>query len=308
MLTPEMFDQAREPGVGRAPVMVACGLGVNSVALLCGLKEHGFRPDAVLFADTAGEKPETYAYLPLLQAWLAAVGFPELVRVANAGKYAGLEDNCRKKMMLPSIAYGRKACSEKYKQRPQHQWAKRWPPAARWWDLDAGGRRRFQREARYVVKLLGYDASEPHRGDVRSDGFYTYEHPLKDWGWDRAACLAAVGRAGLPPPPKSACFFCPSSKKAEVRWLMEHHPDLFERGLEMERDGMTTVTSGSVKGLGRWWSWAEFQAAEAQKIPLKVSDPADYGCVCQGEVYEGDGVDADGPDADDACTTEGGPP
>ena len=25
---------------------------------------------------------------------------------------------------------------------------------------------------------------------------------------------------------KSACFFCPASKKHELAWLQEHHPDL----------------------------------------------------------------------------------
>jgi 3'-phosphoadenosine 5'-phosphosulfate sulfotransferase (PAPS reductase)/FAD synthetase len=44
------------------PLVVAYGLGVNSTALLVEFVKQGIRPDLILFADTGGEKPETYAY------------------------------------------------------------------------------------------------------------------------------------------------------------------------------------------------------------------------------------------------------
>jgi hypothetical protein len=69
------------------PLVVAYGLGVDSTALLVEFAQRGIRPDLILFADTGGEKPETYAYLPVIQDYLAGVGSPPVVtvRYAHAG-------------------------------------------------------------------------------------------------------------------------------------------------------------------------------------------------------------------------------
>ncbi len=54
------------------PIIVAYGAGVDSTAMLIGLRDRGIRPDLILFADTGSEKPETTAYLTIIGAWLAA--------------------------------------------------------------------------------------------------------------------------------------------------------------------------------------------------------------------------------------------
>lgn len=51
------------------------GMGVDSTAMIVGMHARGERPDLILFADTGGEKPETYAYLPHINAWLEARGW-----------------------------------------------------------------------------------------------------------------------------------------------------------------------------------------------------------------------------------------
>ena len=38
-----------------------------------------------------------------------------------------------------------------------------------------------------------------------------------DWGWDLERCKQEIADAGLPIPPKSACFFCPNQKPEEVK-------------------------------------------------------------------------------------------
>lgn len=63
-------------GRARQPLVVSYGVGVDSTALLVGLRQRGVVPDAILFADTGSEKPETYRYLPLIDAWLDRIGFP----------------------------------------------------------------------------------------------------------------------------------------------------------------------------------------------------------------------------------------
>ena len=66
---------------------------------------------------------------------------------------------------------------------------------------------------------------------------------------------------------KSACFMCPASKKPEVEWLADTHPDLAALSVLMERRaherGLTTM-----RGLGRRWSWSEYLGHGDPSIPL----------------------------------------
>lgn len=50
------------------PLVVSYGAGVDSTAMLVGFVRRGIHPDYILFADTGGEKPETLAFLPLVDA------------------------------------------------------------------------------------------------------------------------------------------------------------------------------------------------------------------------------------------------
>src|SRR5215813_7199322 len=104
------------------PLVVAYGLGVDSTAMLVEFARRGVRPDLILFADTGGEKPETYAYLPVVQQYLARVGFPPVVTVRyepSRAAYRTLEEQCLHTGTLPSLAYGGKSCSLKYKRQSQ---------------------------------------------------------------------------------------------------------------------------------------------------------------------------------------------
>ncbi|MCE9564279.1 MAG: phosphoadenosine phosphosulfate reductase [Planctomycetes bacterium] len=272
--------------------MVAYGLGVNSTAMLVEFVARGIRPDMILFADTGGEKPETYRYMPVIQKYLKEVQFPSVVTVRYEPKWATyhtLEEQCLATGTLPSLAYGGKSCSLKYKKQPQtkHLLAT-YPPAefvedgkrvVRAIGFDAGEERRTYAG---VVKAIGLDASERHRltwakpkpGDDErkpsreawlDEHYFSYWYPLYDWRMDRAACERAILDAGLPVPPKSACYFCPASKKREIVWLREHHPELMDRALAIEKNAKPNLTS--VVGLGRSFSWGDF-LADLDDTPL----------------------------------------
>lgn len=100
-----------------------------------------------------------------------------------------------------------------------------------------------------VIKCIGFDVTEDHRtysdgGNLQvcpADGLPTFgdryrcRYPLREWGIDRAECGRIITRAGLPLPPKSACFFCPAMRDVEIRLLAREHPDLHRLALEMER-------------------------------------------------------------------------
>jgi hypothetical protein len=264
------------------PLVVAYGLGVDSTAMLVEFARRGVRPDLILFADTGGEKPETYAYLPVMQRYLAGVGFPPVVTVRyepRRAPYRTLEGQCLHTGTLPSLAYGGKSCSIKYKRVPQDRYIlARYPPAellrqgkrvVRAIGFEAGeGRRTYV----HVVKAIGLDAGEGHRltwarsepGEGKRPSreawldahYFVYWYPLLEWGYDRERYKRVIAEAGLPVPVKSACFFCPASKKQEIVWLREHHPALLERALEIERNAQAKLTS--VKGLGRSFSWEAY--------------------------------------------------
>jgi len=258
----------------RAPLIVNLGMGVDSVAMLVGLHAHGERPDLVIFADVGAEKPETYAYLPTINAWLASVGFPLVTvvkRVVGPAGYRTLEENVLQNETLPSLAFNMKGCSAKWKAEAMDHWLL---GCKRGVNAHAGFAPVVEAVAVGVkpVKCIGYDAGPK---DARRTGkdeceTFRYRYPLREWGWTREECMRQIAAAGLPVPVKSACFFCPASKEWELLWLAAKHPEHFMRTLKIEdtaRAGKHGLTE--VKGLwgrkapkgalgdGSWRSWAE---------------------------------------------------
>lgn len=205
------------------PLMLAYGLGVDSTAALVLLQQKGIRPDCILFADTYSEKRETYDYLPVINTWLASVGFPPVTVVSYQVQdfkhwppYRGLGENCLTNGTLPSLAFGFKSCSLKWKVQPQNKWTKQWQPAIDCWAR--GGK---------VRKIIGYDngAKDLKRyahAAGAEDPDYDYWYILIDEKLDREGCKELIRSAGLPVPPKSACIFCPATQPAE---LHEHRKE-----------------------------------------------------------------------------------
>lgn len=208
----------------KQPIAVAYGMGVDSSAMLVGMAQRGIRPDLILFADVGDEHPETYAFEPIMQAWLKKQGFPPITTVVykpknfkNYPPYYSLSQNCLTNGTLPGISFGPASCSQKWKQAPQHNYIKQWEPARIAW---AAGKK--------VIKLIGFDNSPRDRCRTYSanpkDGYlYEYQTPLQEWGWDRDECKRQIQVAGLPVPRKSSCFMCLSMKPDEVRALPQSH-------------------------------------------------------------------------------------
>lgn len=282
------------PGAGKGwPLTVACGLGVDSIAILVGLvQEHkkrprgGWRPEAITFADTGGEHPETYAMLAILNGYLKKNGFPPVTVVvwstemlpasygtkASWGTGITLEINVLNAHTVPSISTGGHNCSDKFKIQPQGRWISR----AFKDHFDAGLK---------VVRAIGYDATEEKR--LISGGTYSASkeaenkkfegwYPLIDWGWDRARCIAeiavAFGSKSKPAwnlvPRKSSCFFCGAMKPEEILLLWESgHVDLLERALIMEQVAVLgRHPLRKIPGLGRSFAWSDFVTANLEAL------------------------------------------
>jgi hypothetical protein len=232
------------------------GGGVNSTAMLIGMWERGEPVNLILFADTGGEKPETYSYVERFSRWLQAHAMPPITTVFKTTKRQGrynapgvrltLEQHSLQTETLPSAAFAMKSCSMKFKREPQDEFVNNWIPAWAAWLT-----------GRSVIKLIGFDAGEPHRATKTGDSGYRFRYPLIEWGWDRDECNEAIIRAGLCVPPKSSCFFCPHMDELEVLELRDQHPDLLERALQIERTALPHLYSDWPKGLGKDFSWQQ---------------------------------------------------
>jgi len=240
-------------------INVCFGAGVDSTAMLVLLHDHNITPDIITFADTGGEKPDTYEHARTMDKWLASVGFPLVTWckkvTLDSTPYDTLAGNNTHNDTLPSLAFGMKSCSIKWKQAPQDYVLKGCQaphnpiPVHPLWD-------EYKRTGKKIVKLIGYDASP---ADIRrskklksEDADFIYNYPLQTMDIARPECIKMIIGAQLPVPVKSACWFCPASQKWELFWLAGAHPELFMEALAMEWKAMVGKHSRWDGDLGTW--------------------------------------------------------
>jgi hypothetical protein len=226
-------------------VIASYGGGTNSTAGIIDRVNNKLPIDLILFADTGGERPETYVFIKHFSEWLSSKGYPSITFVAHRET---LEDECLRESRLPSKAFGFGSCSDKFKIQPQRRFIKKWQPA-----IDARAR------GEEIISLVFYDAGEPHRAENQKKEKGTEKvFPLIDAWIDRDGCKEIISESGFCQPGKSSCWFCPSMKKHEIKHLEANHPDLMKRALDLEQKGMNAVKSDTIRGLGRHFSWADF--------------------------------------------------
>jgi hypothetical protein len=325
-LTEHQIQILRAVLAGRL-IAVSFGAGVDSTAMLVALRQAGIRPDLITFADTGGEKPETIAHVGRMNEILETWGWPLItvckkVTMASTG-YADLYGNCMANETLPSLAFGMKSCSIKWKQDPQDYFikgAKRGPnrclPHPVWLES--------QRTSTRIVKLIGYDCG---KADMRrskdlasADRDFDFFYPLQAIGWSRPDCVGSiVDHLGLDMLPiKSACFFCPASKQWELFWLAARHPDLLERALVLERRALTGrhsrfdevefgaswddlvrnadsfPSSSTTVGLGRsfaWNQWARLNGVVDEHFNVLRDEVSQRRFELAADQGRGDGID-----------------
>jgi len=231
------------------PVVASFGGGLNSTAMLIGMVKRGDPVHLVLFADTGGERPATYEHTAAFSQWLLDHGIPVAwtrwyrMMGEDKGKFVSLEQTSLERKELPSLAYGFKGCSTKWKRQPLDRAVKAWPDAQAAW---ARGEK--------VTRLLGFDADEAYRADrERGCKRFNYRYPLLEWDWDREECAKVVREAGFGCVPKSSCFFCPALKLAEIIAMRNHEPDLYERAIAIEDNAVTRQEDRGLGGSKRKW-------------------------------------------------------
>ncbi|MGW4825811.1 phosphoadenosine phosphosulfate reductase [Streptomyces sp. NPDC004227] len=82
---------------------------------------------------------------------------------------------------------------------------------------------------------VGISVDEIQRANNRrSEEYEQITYPLLDLGLRRTDCYRIIQTAGLPVPPKSACFFCPFHRPEAWREMRRTAPDLFAKSCQLE--------------------------------------------------------------------------
>ena len=293
LLTDDQVAVLRQHLADRS-VAVSYGAGVDSLGVILALRAAGIVPQLLMFADFSNEKKATYAHLDKVRALLKQWGWPAITEVryrpGAAVRYTDLVGNCVSNWTMPSLAFGFKGCSAKWKGAPMDGYLtgrskgpNKRPPHPLFLACQASGKR--------LVRVIGYDASDADveragRVQVRDDDRFEFVYPLHLLGWRRRDCIDAIVRELGPDmvPVKSACFLCPGTKPWEICDLAATDPDQLEIALYVEKNAMTGPHSrydpadfggtwleliesprlirspkkAAVIGLGRDWSWNQF--------------------------------------------------
>lgn len=246
--------------------LISYGGGVNSTAMIIHLFERGkFYP--IVFADTGSEQPETYQFIKYFESFLEKkygafinVISPKTHKHLYAPRiikaYANsLEEMCLKTGVVPFIAF--RWCTADWKRDPIRKWGK---------------------EQDIYTHLIGIAVDEVKRAKKKKDGRYYNEYPLIGADIDRNECVEIIKRAGLIPPKKSGCFFCPYQRKREWKKLLEKHPELFKRAETMEENA--SLSAGrKVTMRADDYSLKEMKVNFKQENPLfDFRDYDDMGC------------------------------
>jgi 3'-phosphoadenosine 5'-phosphosulfate sulfotransferase (PAPS reductase)/FAD synthetase len=207
--------------------IAACSFGKDSLATILLAKEHGEPLDEAVYCEVmfdgniSGEVPEhrDFIYNRAIPA-LERMGVT--VRILQSQKtyvdlFTGRITRGPKKGMLRSFPIcGRCAVQRDCKVRPIEQYKKALPPD--------------------TVQYIGIAQDEQERL-LRLNGAKV--SLLEKYNFTEQDAKQLCQQAGLLSPvyaftDRGGCWFCPNAKRVELRHLYDHHPDLWNRMLELQ--------------------------------------------------------------------------
>ncbi len=223
--------------------ILSFGGGLQTTAIVILAFQGKIEFDEVIFADTCCEKPETYNYIenyikPILKV-------PFKIVTSHHGNmydwYFGLKQ-------IPSVRF--RMCTDVFKVRPMKK-----------------------NTSKDDEILIGVSADESHR--VGEQSHQNRKFPLIELGITRLGCNDIIRDFGWPIPIKSACYICPFQRWNIWNWLKLHHPELFQRAVDLEsnsykRRPQDRETFGLFGGKPLW----KFQ----QGIQYEFGFPEEYSC------------------------------
>lgn len=207
--------------------MQSCSFGKDSLCSLLLAIEHGEPLDEAVYCevmfdkDISGEVPEHRDFIyntaiPILER----MGVKVVVLRSEqtyVGLFTGRITRGPKKGVIRSFPLcGKCAVQRDCKVRPIEQYKRTLPPG--------------------TVQYVGIASDEQERL-LRLNG--TKVSLLEKYNFTEQDARSLCEKAGLLSPvyeftDRGGCWFCPNAKKAELRHLYDHHPDLWARMLELQ--------------------------------------------------------------------------
>lgn len=208
--------------------LMSYGGGTNTAAM-CVLVAEGKlpRPDYIMMADTGREASPTWDYLnEVMQPYLLQQGLSVMIAPHSLSKvdlYSGNGD-----VLMPFFTVDGALptfCSIEWKERVVAREARR-------------------QEIESCDLWMGFTIDEIGRVKPGPRKWMRRVFPLVDGMYTRADCYSIVAKAGLPQPPKSACYMCPHRSNAEWRYLRDEYPDDFQQAIKLESEVRATKDAG----------------------------------------------------------------
>lgn len=189
-------------------VILSFGGGLQTTALTILVAQGKVKIDMAVFADTGGEKPDTYWYMehysvPLFNQ--LGIPFHKIRKKSEGG--VSLYDYLWLRNDIPMVQ--QRQCSDHFKRRPINQFV-----------------------GKEAVQLIGFSTEEAARANKPFHQGKRF--PLIELGLSAVDCRHIIVDYGWEIPTKSSCFFCPFQRPWEWNWLKNYHPNLFEKALNLE--------------------------------------------------------------------------
>lgn len=212
---------------------ISYGGGVQSTALVVLAAQGVIDFPVALFSNVGddSEHPATLDYVRTIATpWAAERGVTihELHRTRRDGTpvtlRAKLETPGSRSLDIPvrmaNGAPGRRSCTADFKIKVISKW------------LKAHGATKDEP----ATVAIGISTDELERSrNRRPEPCQQVVYPLLDLNINRGECEAIIRRAGLPVPPKSACWFCPFHRPSTWAEMRRDEPDLFWQSVALER-------------------------------------------------------------------------
>lgn len=212
---------------------ISYGGGVQSTALVVLAAQGVIDYRLALFSNVGddSEHPATIDYVRnLATPWAAEHGVT--IHELHRTKRDGTPVTLMQKLMVEGSrsvdipvrmsngAPGRRSCTADFKIRVIQKWHK-----AHGATID---------DPAHVAIGISVDELERSHNRKPNPGEIVH-YPLLELGYTRSDCQRIIADAGLPVPPKSACYFCPFHRPATWAEMRRDEPDLFAKSVHLER-------------------------------------------------------------------------
>lgn len=189
------------------------------------------RPDVIIMADTGDEPDGVYEHVEWMRDYMKSAGL-EFVVVQSANGPLAEFSTTKRKMVTPM--YGSRGgqiirvCTER-------------------WKIREVRRELRKRGAREASVMLGISLDEIHRMKDSPVRWITHHYPLIDLRLTRRNCESLIKKAGVPKPPKSACWHCPFRTPLGWQGLRDAEPQSFAKAVAFEKEFDGLYLNASLK-------------------------------------------------------------